>query len=70
MQHTLISRVEAARAVNNKADDMTDTVNQDNELTDEEKAAINKIEQDRDNAINNIDDQTTDDGVTNEKMQV
>ncbi|PTU86791.1 methicillin resistance protein FmtB [Staphylococcus pasteuri] len=68
LQHTLISRVEAARAVNNKADDMTDTVNQDNELTDEEKeAAINKIEQDRDNAINNIDDQTTDDGVTNEK---
>lgn len=56
LQHTLISRVEAARAVNNKADDMTDTVNQDNELTDEEKeAALEELDNDVATALANID---------------
>lgn len=72
LQHTLISRVEAARAVNNKADDMTDTVNQDNELTDEEKeAALNELNQTTNQAIGEIDnsvsnsdvDQAKDNGV-------
>lgn len=46
MQHTLIRSVDAENAVNRKVDDMEDLVNQNDELTDEEKqAAIQVIEE-------------------------
>ncbi|HDE3755603.1 TPA: LPXTG-anchored repetitive surface protein SasC [Staphylococcus aureus] len=70
MQHTLIRSVDAENAVNRKVDDMEDLVNQNDELTDEEKqAAIQVIEEHRNEIIGNIGDQTTDDGVTRIKDQ-
>ncbi|CAC8465734.1 LPXTG-motif cell wall anchor domain-containing protein [Staphylococcus aureus] len=65
MQHTLIRSVDAENAVNKKVDQMEDLVNQNDELTDEEKqAAIQVIEEHKNEIIGNIGDQTTDDGVT------
>lgn len=70
MQHTLIRSVDAENAVNRKVDDMEDLVNQNDELTDEEKqAAIQVIEKHKNEIIGNIGDQTTDDGVTRIKDQ-
>lgn len=49
---------------------MEDLVNQNDELTDEEKqAAIQVIEEHKNEIIGNIGDQTTDDGVTRIKDQ-
>ncbi|HCY0669335.1 TPA: LPXTG-anchored repetitive surface protein SasC [Staphylococcus aureus] len=70
MQHTLIRSFDAENAVNRKVDDMEDLVNQNDELTDEEKqAAIQVIEEHKNEIIGNIGDQTTDDGVTRIKDQ-
>ncbi|MFB2014260.1 LPXTG-anchored aggregation protein SasC [Staphylococcus aureus] len=70
MQHTLIRSVDAENAVNQKADQMEDLVNQNDELTDEEKqTAIQVIEEHKGNIIGDIGDQTTDDGVTRIKDQ-
>ncbi|MFB2307653.1 LPXTG-anchored aggregation protein SasC [Staphylococcus aureus] len=70
MQHTLIRSVDAENAVNQKADQMEDLVNQNDELTDEEKqAAIQVIEEHKGNIIGDIGDQTTDDGITRIKDQ-
>ncbi|HDC8161520.1 TPA: LPXTG-anchored repetitive surface protein SasC [Staphylococcus aureus] len=70
MQHTLIRSVDAENAVNQKVNQMEDLVNQNDELTDEEKQdAIQVIEQHKDEIIGNIGDQTTDDGVTRIKDQ-
>ncbi|HCG2494617.1 TPA: LPXTG-anchored repetitive surface protein SasC [Staphylococcus aureus] len=70
MQHTLIRSVDAENAVNRKVYDMEDLVNQNDELTDEEKqAAIQVIEEHKNEIIGNIGDQTTDDGVTRIKDQ-
>ncbi|HGM9771910.1 TPA: LPXTG-anchored aggregation protein SasC [Staphylococcus aureus] len=70
MQHTLIRSVDAENAVNKKVDQMEDLVNQNDELTDEEKqAAIQVIEEHKNKIIGNIGDQTTDDGVTRIKDQ-
>ncbi|HDF0919147.1 TPA: LPXTG-anchored repetitive surface protein SasC [Staphylococcus aureus] len=70
MQHTLIRSVDAENAVNRKVDDMEDLVNQNDEPTDEEKqAAIQVIEEHKNEIIGNIGDQTTDDGVTRIKDQ-
>lgn len=70
MQHTLIRSVDAENAVNKKVDQMEDLVNQNDELTDEEKqAAIQVIEEHKNEIIGNIVDQTTDDGVTRIKDQ-
>ncbi|MEN0196282.1 LPXTG-anchored aggregation protein SasC [Staphylococcus aureus] len=70
MQHTLIRSVDAENAVNKKVDQMEDLVNQNDELTDEEKqAAIQVIEEHKNEIIGNIGDQTTDDGVTRIKDQ-
>lgn len=70
MQHTLIRSVDAENAVNQKADQMEDLVNQNDELTDEEKqAAIQVIEEHKGNIIGDIGDQTTDAGVTRIKDQ-
>ncbi|HCZ6594059.1 TPA: LPXTG-anchored repetitive surface protein SasC [Staphylococcus aureus] len=70
MQHTLIRSVDVENAVNRKVDDMEDLVNQNDELTDEEKqAAIQVIEEHKNEIIGNIGDQTTDDGVTRIKDQ-
>ncbi|MFZ8325983.1 LPXTG-anchored aggregation protein SasC [Staphylococcus aureus] len=70
MQHTLIRSVDAENAVNQKADQMQDLINQNDELTDEEKQAANQIiEEHKDNIIGDIGDQTTDDGVTRIKDQ-
>lgn len=70
MQHTLIRSIDAENAVNQKADQMEDLVNQNDELTDEEKqAAIQVIEEHKGNIIGDIGDQTTDDGVTRIKDQ-
>lgn len=70
MQHTLIRSVDAENAVNQKADQMEELVNQNDELTDEEKqAAIQVIEEHKGNIIGDIGDQTTDDGVTRIKDQ-
>ncbi|HCG2317325.1 TPA: LPXTG-anchored repetitive surface protein SasC [Staphylococcus aureus] len=70
MQHTLIRSVDAENTVNRKVDDMEDLVNQNDELTDEEKqAAIQVIEEHKNEIIGNIGDQTTDDGVTRIKDQ-
>lgn len=70
LQHTLIRSVDAENAVNQKADQMEDLVNQNDELTDEEKqAAIQVIEEHKGNIIGDIGDQTTDDGVTRIKDQ-
>ncbi|MET1539185.1 LPXTG-anchored aggregation protein SasC [Staphylococcus aureus] len=70
MQHTLIRSVDAENAVNRKVDDMEDLVNQNDELTDEEKqAAIQVIEEHKNEIIGNIGDQTTEDGVTRIKDQ-
>ncbi|HDA2658353.1 TPA: LPXTG-anchored repetitive surface protein SasC [Staphylococcus aureus] len=70
MQHTLIRSVDAENAVNKKVDQMEDLVNQNDELTDEEKqAAIQVIEEHKNEIIGNIGDQVTDDGVTRIKDQ-
>ncbi|MEE6411566.1 LPXTG-anchored aggregation protein SasC [Staphylococcus aureus] len=70
MQHTLIRSVDAENAVNKKVDQMEDLVNQNDELTDEEKqAAIQVIEEHKNEIIGNIGDQTTGDGVTRIKDQ-
>ncbi|MCS5057435.1 LPXTG-anchored repetitive surface protein SasC [Staphylococcus aureus] len=70
MQHTLIRSVDAENAVNKKVDQMEDLVNQNDELTDEEKqAAIQVIEEHKNEIIGNIGGQTTDDGVTRIKDQ-
>ncbi|HEJ7417664.1 TPA: LPXTG-anchored repetitive surface protein SasC [Staphylococcus aureus] len=70
MQHTLIRSIDAENAVNKKVDQMEDLVNQNDELTDEEKqAAIQVIEEHKNEIIGNIGDQTTDDGVTRIKDQ-
>ncbi|HDL9303014.1 TPA: LPXTG-anchored repetitive surface protein SasC [Staphylococcus aureus] len=70
MQHTLIRSVDAENAVNKKVDQMEDLVNQNDELTDEEKqAAIQVIEEHKNEIIGNIGDQATDDGVTRIKDQ-
>ncbi|HCZ0290906.1 TPA: LPXTG-anchored repetitive surface protein SasC [Staphylococcus aureus] len=70
MQHTLIRSVDAENAVNKKVDQMEDLVNQNDELTDEEKqATIQVIEEHKNEIIGNIGDQTTDDGVTRIKDQ-
>lgn len=70
MQHTLIRSAEAENAVNRKVDQMEDLVNQNDELTDEEKqAAIQVIEEHKNEIIGDIGDQTTDDGVTRIKDQ-
>ncbi|HGO3705555.1 TPA: LPXTG-anchored aggregation protein SasC [Staphylococcus aureus] len=70
MQHTSIRSVDAENAVNKKVDQMEDLVNQNDELTDEEKqAAIQVIEEHKNEIIGNIGDQTTDDGVTRIKDQ-
>lgn len=70
MQHTLIRSVDAENAVNKKVDQMEDLVNQNDELTDEEKqAAIQVIEEHKNEIIGDIGDQTTDDGVTRIKDQ-
>ncbi|HDD0307281.1 TPA: LPXTG-anchored repetitive surface protein SasC [Staphylococcus aureus] len=70
MQHTLIRSVDTENAVNKKVDQMEDLVNQNDELTDEEKqAAIQVIEEHKNEIIGNIGDQTTDDGVTRIKDQ-
>lgn len=70
MQHTLIRSVDAENAVNKKVDQMEDLVNQNDELTDEEKqAAIQVTEEHKNEIIGNIGDQTTDDGVTRIKDQ-
>lgn len=70
MQHTLIRSVDSENAVNKKVDQMEDLVNQNDELTDEEKqAAIQVIEEHKNEIIGNIGDQTTDDGVTRIKDQ-
>ncbi|WLT13014.1 LPXTG-anchored repetitive surface protein SasC [Staphylococcus aureus] len=70
MQHTLIRSVDAENAVNKKVDQMEDLVNQNDELTDEEKqAAIQVIEEHKNEIIGNIGDQTTDDGITRIKDQ-
>ncbi len=70
MQHTLIRSVDAENVVNKKVDQMEDLVNQNDELTDEEKqAAIQVIEEHKNEIIGNIGDQTTDDGVTRIKDQ-
>ncbi|HFE2497294.1 TPA: LPXTG-anchored aggregation protein SasC [Staphylococcus aureus] len=70
MQHTLIRSVDAENAVNKKVDQMEDLVNQNDELTDEEKqAAIQVIKEHKNEIIGNIGDQTTDDGVTRIKDQ-
>ncbi|EOD3869314.1 TPA: LPXTG-anchored repetitive surface protein SasC [Staphylococcus aureus] len=70
MQHTLIRSVDAENEVNKKVDQMEDLVNQNDELTDEEKqAAIQVIEEHKNEIIGNIGDQTTDDGVTRIKDQ-
>ncbi len=71
MQHTLIRSVDAENAVNKKVDQMEDLVNQNDELTDEEKqAAIQVIEEHKNEIIGNIGDQNvTDDGVTRIKDQ-
>lgn len=70
MQHTLIRSVDAENAVNQKADQMQDLINQNDELTDEEKQAANQIiEEHKGNIIGDIGDQTTGDGVTRIKDQ-
>lgn len=70
MQHTLIRSVDTENAVNKKVDQMEDLVNQNDELTDEEKqAAIQIIEEHKNEIIGNIGDQTTDEGVTRIKDQ-
>ncbi|SUK14529.1 LPXTG-anchored aggregation protein SasC [Staphylococcus aureus] len=70
MQLTLIRSVDAENAVNKKVDQMEDLVNQNDELTDEEKqAAIQVIEEHKNEIIGNIGDQTTDEGVTRIKDQ-
>lgn len=67
MQHTLIRSVDAENAVNKKVDQMEDLVNQNDELTDEEKQAAIQVIEEHKNEI--IGDQTTDDGVTRIKDQ-
>lgn len=68
MQHTLISRVDAARELGQKADDRSDEVDNIKDLTDDENDAYRgQITNLKNEALNHIDDQTTDDGVTREK---
>ncbi|MCJ1804396.1 SasC/FmtB family protein [Staphylococcus warneri] len=68
MQHTLISRVDAARELGQKADDRSDEVDNVKDLTDDENDAYRgQITNLKNEALNHIDVQTTDDGVTREK---
>lgn len=70
LQHTLIRSIDAENEINRKVNQMEDLVNQNDELTDEEKqAAIQVIEDHKTEIIGNIGDQTTDDGVTRIKDQ-
>lgn len=70
MQHTLIPSVDAENEINRKVDQMEDLVTQNDELTDEEKQdAIQIIENHKNEIIDDIGDQTTDDGVTRIKNQ-
>ncbi|TBW83298.1 DUF1542 domain-containing protein, partial [Staphylococcus hominis] len=64
LQNTLINRVDAAQEINNKAQDMSDEAEANNELTTEEKdTLVDQIENHKNEISNNIDDELTDDGV-------
>ncbi|MHA6806911.1 SasC/FmtB family protein [Staphylococcus capitis subsp. urealyticus] len=64
LQNTLINRVDAAQEINNKAQDMSDEAEANNELTTEEKEALTeRIDNDKNEILSKIDDQTTDEGV-------
>lgn len=56
--------MDAAQEINNKAQDMSDEAEANNELTTEEKEALTeRIDNDKNEILSKIDDQTTDEGV-------
>ena len=55
--------MDAAQEINNKAQDMSDEAEANNELTTEEKALTERIDNDKNEILSKIDDQTTDEGV-------
>ncbi|TLW00814.1 SasC/FmtB family protein [Staphylococcus aureus] len=64
MQHTLIRSVDAENAVNQKADQMQDLINQNDELTDEEKqVALNQLANNEKLALQNINQAVTNNDV-------
>ncbi|HCT5139997.1 TPA: DUF1542 domain-containing protein [Staphylococcus aureus] len=64
LQHTLIRSIDAENAVNRKANDMEDLVNQNDELTDEEKqVALNQLLNNEKRALQNIDQAVTNNDV-------
>ena len=61
LQNTLINRVDAAQEINNKAQDMSDEAEANNELTTEEKDALTeRIDNDKNEILSKIYDQTSD----------
>lgn len=66
MMHTLVSSVNANQQITQKAQQMVNLAENNNDLTDEEKTAIEEqIDNHKNQALNDIDNQTTDQGVTN-----
>ncbi|MBO1199615.1 DUF1542 domain-containing protein [Staphylococcus simiae] len=66
MSHTLVSSVNANQQINQKAQQMVNLAENNNDLTDEEKTAIEEqIDNHKNQVLNDIDNQTTDQGVTN-----
>lgn len=61
--------MDAAQEINNKAQDMSDEAEANNELTTEEKEALTeRIDNDKNEILSKIDDQTTDEGVEQVKI--
>lgn len=70
MQNTLISRKEAVKEIENKAQEMSDAIDDNTELTTEEKdKAHEAIDGHKDEGISNVDDQTTVDDVNRVKNE-
>lgn len=64
LQNTLINRLAATQEINQKAQDLSDEADASSELTTEEKDTLmERIDNDKSQIINSIDDQTTNEGV-------
>nr|WP_311043436.1 DUF1542 domain-containing protein [Staphylococcus caprae] len=70
LQTTLINRVNATNEINHKAQEMSDSAENNTELTSEEREALlEQIDNHKSEISNDIDDQTTDQGVEQVKNE-
>ncbi|MCC3754475.1 SasC/FmtB family protein [Staphylococcus capitis] len=64
LQNTLVNRLAATQEINQKAQELSDEADGSSELTTEEKDTLmERIDNDKSQIINSIDDQTTNEGV-------